>query len=291
MDPSSFQKAADRSLTLYQGLAEVEAANRFSPSDSSGSRLAIKRVALSSARHRRIAAVAMFTALMSPFLLANAARVRSVWTNPGAGNWIDAGNRASGAPTGTTPLTTVRNGGTAQITSAANGGPVRSTGVNSYTGLTTVENRTLVVDGSAANSAVTMESDTIIRKMGPMGALMAQSSATVAPSVVTPFTSLNVAGNASFAAGSAFLVNVNPPGQNDKPLVGGTATLSGGTVEVMAGSRADTPTPGFTPKEHLIIVFGTLLGIVLMVLLDGTVLTWGITTLTERTRGLKTPRS
>jgi hypothetical protein len=233
----------------------------------------------------------MFTAWMSPLVLANAAWAQSVWTNPGAGNWIDAGSRASGAPTGSTPLTTVGNGGTAQITTAANGGTVRSTGVNSYAGPRTVENRTLVGDGAGATSAVMMESDTIIRGMGSMRALMAKSDATVARSAVTPFTLLNPAGNASFAAGSAFLVDVNPPGQNDKLLVGGTATVSGDTVEVLAGSHADTPTPGCTPREHLIIVFGTLFGISLMVLLDGTVLTWGFTTLTERTRGLKRLKS
>jgi hypothetical protein len=55
--------------------------------------------------------VAMFTAMMSSFVLANAARAERM-DNAGAGNWIGAGNLASSAPTGSTPLTTMGNGGT-----------------------------------------------------------------------------------------------------------------------------------------------------------------------------------
>jgi hypothetical protein len=43
--------------------------------------------------------------------------------------------------------------------------------------------------------------------------------------------------NASFASGTTFIVNVNGAGQNDKLVVGGTATLSGGTVQAIAGKR------------------------------------------------------
>ncbi len=61
-----------------------------------------------------------------------------------------------------------------------------------------------------------------------------QSGGTVAPGVVTPFSTLNLAGNATFNTGSTFVVNINSSGQNDKLSVGGTATLNGGTVNVNA---------------------------------------------------------
>jgi autotransporter-associated beta strand protein/YVTN family beta-propeller protein len=120
------------------------------------------------------------------------------------------------------------------------------TGVSSYTGATTVAAGALVVDGSIASSAVTVQSGAVLGGQGTIGALTVQSGGIVAPGIVTPFTTLNVAGNASFGPGSTFLVNVNPAGQSDKLAVGGTATLTGGTVEVLAGSGAYTPASRFT---------------------------------------------
>jgi autotransporter-associated beta strand protein len=128
----------------------------------------------------------------------------------------------------------------------AGAGLLDLTGNSNYSGLTTVAAGTLVVDGSVANSAVTLQSGTILGGRGTVGALTAQGSAMVAPGVVTPFTTLTVAGSTSFAAGSTFLVNVNAAGQSDKLAVGGTATLSGGTVDVFTGSGAYTPATRFT---------------------------------------------
>ena len=45
-----------------------------------------------------------------------------------------------------------------------------------------------------------------------------------------------VTGNATFVAGSTFVININGQGQNDKIAVGGRATLNGGTVNVNAQS-------------------------------------------------------
>jgi fibronectin-binding autotransporter adhesin len=127
-------------------------------------------------------------------------------------------------------------------------GTLTLTGANTYSGPTTVAAGTLVVDGSVANSAVTVQSGAVLGGMGTIGSLAALTGSTVAPGVVTPFTTLNVVGNASFAAGSTFLVNINAAGQSDKLLVGGTATLSGGTVEVLAGSGT------YTPATHLTLL-------------------------------------
>ena len=100
--------------------------------------------------------------------------------------------------------------------------------VDTYTGPTTVTVGTLAVTGldprirsrrcrTAARSRAQERSAVSWRRSG----------GTVAPGALTPFTTLNVTGNASFAPGSTFLVNINAAGQNDKLLVTGTATLDG----------------------------------------------------------------
>jgi outer membrane autotransporter protein len=119
-------------------------------------------------------------------------------------------------------------------------------GTSTYGGTTNVVGGTLIADGSIANSAFTVQSGAMLGGPGTIGALTAQSGATVAPGLVTPFTQLTVAGNASFAAGSTFLVNVNGANQNDSLLVRGSATLSGGTVDVLASGSGFTPSTRFT---------------------------------------------
>ena len=119
-------------------------------------------------------------------------------------------------------------------------------GISTYSGTTNVAGGTLVVDGSIANSALVVQSGARLGGPGTIGALTAQNGATVVPGLVTPFTQLNVAGNASFAAGSTFLVNVNGANQNDRLHVGGSATLSGGTVDVQASGAGFTPSTRFT---------------------------------------------
>ncbi len=111
-------------------------------------------------------------------------------------------------------------------------------GANTYTGATTVMAGTLAVTGSIGNSDVTV-SGGVFGGSGTAKSLTVQSGGTVAPGVLTPgttFTTLNVSGNATFASGSTFVVNVNAAGQSDKLAVGGTATLNGGTVSALGGT-------------------------------------------------------
>jgi outer membrane autotransporter protein len=63
---------------------------------------------------------------------------------------------------------------------------------------------------------------------------------TLAPGVVAPFSTLTVGGNVNFQSGSVFRVSVNDAGQSDKLAIinGGTATLTGGTVKVLASGTA-----------------------------------------------------
>jgi fibronectin-binding autotransporter adhesin len=119
--------------------------------------------------------------------------------------------------------------------------------VNAFAGPTNVEQGVLIVTGSLGNSNVTVAGGATLGGSGTIGGLVAQSGSTVAPGVSTPFSTLNVSGNASFASGTTFIVNINGAGQNDKLAVGGTAALSGGTVQVIAGT-------GITPASRYTIL-------------------------------------
>ena len=55
-----------------------------------------------------------------------------------------------------------------------------------------------------------------------------------------------VTGNVAFTPASNFLVNANAAGQASKLAVGGTATLSGGTVEVLAQRGTFAPSTQYT---------------------------------------------
>ncbi|MBV8427826.1 MAG: autotransporter domain-containing protein, partial [Hyphomicrobiales bacterium] len=127
------------------------------------------------------------------------------------------------------------SGGSGGLTLSGAGTLVLSA-VDTFTGPTTVTTGTLAVTGSIANSITTVSNGGTVAGSGTLGGLVAQAGGTVAPGALAPFTTLNVTGNASFAAGSIFLVNINGAGQNDKLLVTGTATLTGGTVQVLAGT-------------------------------------------------------
>jgi outer membrane autotransporter protein len=99
--------------------------------------------------------------------------------------------------------------------------------------------------GSLA-STVTVESGATLGGTGAVGGLIANSGATVAPGVLGPYARFTVTGEASFAAGSSFAVNVNPTGQNDKLVTTGTTTLSGGTVAVTGAGGTYLPSARYT---------------------------------------------
>ena len=141
----------------------------------------------------------------------------------------------SGTIIGTGPLTKI------------GAGLLTLSGADISTGATFVEAGTLNVSGTLVSSVVTVDAGGTLAGSGTIAGLVAQSGGIVAPGAVTPFTTLNVSGNASFASGSTFLVNINASGQTDKLLVTGTATLNGGTVQVNGGT-------GITASSHFTIL-------------------------------------
>ena len=91
-----------------------------------------------------------------------------------------------------------------------------------------------------------MESGATLGGTGTVGGIVANSGATVAPGVLGPYARFTVTGEASFAAGSTFAVNVNPAGQNDKLVTSGATTLSGGAVAVDGASGTYLPSTRYT---------------------------------------------
>jgi uncharacterized protein with beta-barrel porin domain len=107
-------------------------------------------------------------------------------------------------------------------------------------GATTVDSGTLVVGdashpGAALSSPVTVNAGGALAGQGTViGNVAVLSGGAIAPGAASPFTTLNLTGNASFASGSFYRVNVNgSTGQSDKLALSGTATLSGGSVQAI----------------------------------------------------------
>ncbi|HEY6517823.1 MAG TPA: autotransporter domain-containing protein [Roseiarcus sp.] len=119
------------------------------------------------------------------------------------------------------------------------------TAASTYTGPTDVQEGTLGLRGSLA-STVTVESGATLGGTGSVGGLVANSGATVAPGVLGRYATFTVTGEASFAAGSTFAININPAGQNDKLATTGKTTLSGGTVAVSGAGGTYLPSTRYT---------------------------------------------
>jgi autotransporter-associated beta strand protein len=98
------------------------------------------------------------------------------------------------------------------------------TGNNTYSGPTTLNAGTLTVNGSIANSAVTVNSGATLAGIGTVGATTINSGGTFAPGN-SPGT-ITVQGNLAFQSGALYLVQVTPSIASSSN-VSGTASLAG----------------------------------------------------------------
>jgi outer membrane autotransporter protein len=113
------------------------------------------------------------------------------------------------------------------------GGVLNLTGNNSYTGPTTVNGSTLYANGTLASN-VTLNAGSLLGGSGTIGGFTSNGG------ILAPGNSigtLTVAGD--FAqTGGTYQVEVNPVEQNDRVNVGGSATINGGTVQVLANGSS-----------------------------------------------------
>jgi outer membrane autotransporter protein len=110
-------------------------------------------------------------------------------------------------------------------------GTLMLTGASTYTGTTTVSEGVLNVNGSLVSSVCVCSGGTLTGT-GSIGGLSVSGGGIVAPG--NSIGTLTVRGNVSFDVDGIYQVKANAAGQSDKINATGTATLTGGTVQVLA---------------------------------------------------------
>lgn len=141
----------------------------------------------------------------------------------------------------------------------AGSGTTILTAASSFSGGTTVSSGTLVLNGSLASGVVVASGATLGGSGGIAGTLTVNG--TIAPG--NSIGTLSVTGTYVQNAGSTYRVEINPAGQSDRIAVTGTATLNGGTVQVVAGSGGyRTGTTTYTILTATGGVTGTFAGLV-----------------------------
>lgn len=129
------------------------------------------------------------------------------------------------------------NGGGTFVKTGA--GSLTYIGTGTLSGPTLVAAGQLTVDGSLANSTVTVASGATLGGTGTVGGIAIQGGGALAPAHGSG--ALTVGGNVAFAPGSVYRVQADAAGHSDEIRATGTATLAGGTVEVLATPGAYQP--------------------------------------------------
>ncbi len=110
-----------------------------------------------------------------------------------------------------------------------------------FTGTTFVDAGILAVNGQLGGTLDVLAAGRL-QGIGTVGNTIVRG--TIAPG--NSIGTLNVAGNITFAAGSIYEVEANAAGQSDKILASGSATINGGTVQVLAGAGLYKPQTDYT---------------------------------------------
>ncbi|MFC5526192.1 autotransporter domain-containing protein, partial [Rhodanobacter ginsengisoli] len=134
-------------------------------------------------------------------------------------------------------LTTTLSGGISDGTQPGDlvktgSGTLVLTGVDTYTGSTTVAAGTLDVAGSLASS-VSVDSGATLTGTGSTGGMTVGSGSIVTPGG-SAIGTLTVNGNVHFASDASYHVDASDSGSSDQIHATGTATLGGGSVVALA---------------------------------------------------------
>ena len=150
-----------------------------------------------------------------------------------ANNFRISGDPNFAPPSGTiqTISGVIADGATPGVLNMLGPGTLVLSGINTYSGGTTVLAGTLDVTGSIAKSRLTtVESGATLTGTGTIGPAQIKSGGTLLPGAAgEPGTSLSIAGNLALTSGAIYMVQVNPSNATSASVFG-TATLSGATV-------------------------------------------------------------
>ncbi|MEZ0168378.1 autotransporter domain-containing protein [Microvirga sp. TS319] len=133
------------------------------------------------------------------------------------------------------------------------------TGNSPFTGGTFVNGGTLAVNGSLSGSNVTVNNGGTLGGNGTVGGIVAGNGGIVAPG--NSIGNLKVSGDVTFGLGSIYVVETNAAGQADRIDATGKATISGGTVRVLAENGSYNPTTNYTILTAGDGVTGTFAGV------------------------------
>ena len=186
--------------------------------------------------------------VFSIVLAANPVTVGSI---EGGGTYLLGANQLT---TGTNDLSTTVSG---QIFGLLGGSLVKTgsglltlSGLNAYTGTTTVNDGSLIVNGSiAASSLTTVNDGATLGGNGVVGTTLINAGGALAPGPSGSGGTLTVAGNLAFQSGAMYVVAVTPSAAA-ATNVSGSATLAG-TVQANFGAGT------FLRDSYTILTAGT----------------------------------
>lgn len=152
----------------------------------------------------------------------------------GAGNYILPGKTLT---VGSNDLSTGVSGvivGAGGSLVKTGSGTLTLSGTNTYTGTTTVNAGSLLVDGSIASSSLTtVNSGAALHGSGTVGPASINAGGFLVPGPVGTPGSINVAGSLAFQSGAFYIVQVNPSTASTTNVTG-TASLAGTVGAVFA---------------------------------------------------------